>query len=97
MVVVIDWYIGRPVQDDICGISISVRHQDNVVYVWNRSARGETSKILEKVRDLLPNTTITLSFYKASQAHDAFGKYVVVLLINCNGVDSTRFASVSYD
>jgi len=62
-------------EDDICGITISVRGADNIVYVWNRNAHGRKNAILDKIRALLPSATIRNAFYKPSQAHDAFGKY----------------------
>lgn len=51
--------------DEISGISVSVRERDDIVTIWNtQSQLAEQSKILEKVKELVPEVAFTASFYK---------------------------------
>lgn len=59
--------------DEVCGISISVRERDDIIQIWNSNAKAvEEATVLEKVRDLLTDVDMFDPFYKSHQAHDAF-------------------------
>ncbi|XP_005099335.1 eukaryotic translation initiation factor 4E type 3 isoform X1 [Aplysia californica] len=59
--------------DDVIGISVSIRDRDDLILIWNKEARlKESSTIVQKVRELLPHVTFNTVFYKAFNMHDAF-------------------------
>jgi len=58
--------------DDICGITVSVRHFDNIVEVWNANSRANTQLILQRARSILPGIDLRNPFYKAHRDHSAF-------------------------
>nr|CAB3241798.1 eukaryotic translation initiation factor 4E type 3 [Phallusia mammillata] len=59
--------------DDIIGLSVSVRKNDDLVQLWNReSINAEECKVLKRVEELVPNVTFETSFYKPHQKHRAF-------------------------
>lgn len=59
--------------DEVCGISISVRERDDIIQIWNANAKAvEDATVLDKVRDLVKDVDLFDDFYKSHQAHDAF-------------------------
>lgn len=51
------------VNDEICGAVVSVRYQEDIISVWNRTASDQTTTIrirdtLKRVLNLPPNTII---------------------------------------
>ncbi|XP_078342778.1 eukaryotic translation initiation factor 4E type 3-like [Oculina patagonica] len=59
--------------DEVCGISVSVRERDDIIQIWNSNAKAvEDATVLDKVRDLLKDVDLFDDFYKSHQAHDAF-------------------------
>ena len=51
--------------DEICGVSVSIRNMDDVVQVWNRKAQLATeAKIVDKVKQLAPDVEFRTTFYK---------------------------------
>ena len=51
--------------DEINGITLNIKHRDNVIQIWNRSAIAPREKVEAKIRELLssPKDEKTL-FYK---------------------------------
>uniref|UniRef100_F6ZFY8 Eukaryotic translation initiation factor 4E type 3 n=1 Tax=Ciona intestinalis TaxID=7719 RepID=F6ZFY8_CIOIN len=59
--------------DDIIGLSVSIRKNDDLVQVWNiNSSNIEQCKVLEKIKEVLPHVIFETSFYKPHQLHRAF-------------------------
>ncbi|XP_064633467.1 eukaryotic translation initiation factor 4E type 3-B-like [Lineus longissimus] len=59
--------------DDVTGLSVSIRDRDDIIQIWNCDAKlAEQSKIVEKVKKLVPNVVFSAIFYKEFQTHQAF-------------------------
>ncbi|CAK9797710.1 Eukaryotic translation initiation factor 4E type 3 [Anthophora quadrimaculata] len=60
--------------DDICGLSVSIRERDDLVQIWNiNAASASKAKLLDKIHSLLPNINFT-EFYKPHQSHHAYDR-----------------------
>jgi len=61
--------------DEVCGISVTVRDREDTVSVWNTNAdEVDRARIFECVHKLLPDTVFVSEFYKPHSAHHAFEK-----------------------
>jgi len=58
--------------DDICGVSISVRLHDNIIEVWNSNASGNVHAILARIKTIVPTVELKNPFYKPHREHTAF-------------------------
>lgn len=51
--------------DEVCGVSVSIRDREDVVLVWNTNAEvASQATIFNCVRLLLPDTNFLSTFYK---------------------------------
>lgn len=60
-------------EDEICGLTVSLRQYDDIIRVWNTNASGNAN-LLARIKELLPDIEFRGSFYKANRDHVAFNQ-----------------------
>lgn len=59
-------------EDDICGVTVSLRQYDNIIQVWNSNASANVNAVLARIKSIVPNVEFRNPFYKAHREHTAF-------------------------
>jgi translation initiation factor 4E len=59
-------------EDDICGVTVSLRQYDNIIQVWNSNASANVNAVLARIKSIVPNVEFRNPFYKAHREHSAF-------------------------
>jgi hypothetical protein len=61
--------------DEVCGVSVSVREREDIILIWNtNAAEAQNARIFDCVRLLMPDTPFAAQFYKPHVTHHAFEK-----------------------
>uniref|UniRef100_A0A1B6KZ59 EIF-4F 25 kDa subunit n=1 Tax=Graphocephala atropunctata TaxID=36148 RepID=A0A1B6KZ59_9HEMI len=59
--------------DSICGVTMAVRERDDLVQVWNLSAKlANNEKMVPVIHRLVPNVEFQVVYYKPHQTHAAY-------------------------
>jgi len=59
--------------DEVNGVTVSIRLSDDIVQVWNRDASEEAQgKLLKRIKQVVPNLRSIASYYKPCQEHQSF-------------------------
>lgn len=58
--------------DDICGVTVSLRQYDNIIEVWNANASANVNAVLARIKSIVPSVEFRNPFYKAHREHTAF-------------------------
>ena len=52
-------------EDDVTGISVSVREREDVIQVWNsNSTKSNEASVIPKIKSLVPHVQFITHFYK---------------------------------
>lgn len=52
--------------DDICGVTVSLRQYDNIIEVWNANASANVNAVLARIKSIVPNVEFRNPFYKGT-------------------------------
>jgi len=58
--------------DDISGVSVSIRAFDNIIQLWNKKASSKNPKVMARIQELISDIELRNSFYKPNREHLAF-------------------------
>ncbi|KAH0949036.1 hypothetical protein HN011_010512 [Eciton burchellii] len=62
--------------DEICGITVSIRDREDLIQVWNiNAALHSKATVIQKIYSLVPNIKFLGDFYKPHQSHHAYGRH----------------------
>ena len=55
-------------EDDVTGISVSVREREDVIQVWNsNSTKSNEASVIPKIKSLVPHVQFITHFYKGKK------------------------------
>ncbi|OXU16901.1 hypothetical protein TSAR_003340 [Trichomalopsis sarcophagae] len=58
--------------DEICGITVSIRDRDDLIQIWNTDASlASKASVIAKVHSLVPEVTFLAEFYKRESIGDS--------------------------
>lgn len=52
------------VNDEICGLTVSVREKFDIIKLWNSNAKEASKGVIDKVYKLLPDVVFAEPLYK---------------------------------
>jgi len=60
--------------DDICGVTVSIRREDNIIELWTRDSNLKSQNIFKIINQIMPDVDLKAPYYKGNREHANFNK-----------------------
>ena len=81
-------------EDDICGVTVSLRQYDNIIEVWNANASANVNAVLARIKSIVPNVEFRNPFYKGIPPTTTPNLVSIVTVVGAVCVSSCSWSSL---